>query len=116
MTGGSSEAKPESVDRSVDREPEVQAESEVTIASDPAVSDAEAVLRFGPYVIIERIASGGMAEIFKVHHVMRHQPFLALKRIRPDCDDQLEFRAMLRDEARIGTRLDHPNIVRILDL
>lgn len=70
--------------------------------------------RFGPYVVVEKIASGGMAEIFKAHHESTPRAWVALKRIRPDCDEDLEFRKMMLDEAKIASGLAHPNIARVL--
>jgi serine/threonine protein kinase len=72
--------------------------------------------RFGKYVVIEKIASGGMAEIYKAFHKQWPDELVALKRIRPDCDDQPEFRKMMMDEAKIASVLDHPNIARVLGL
>ncbi len=72
--------------------------------------------RFGPYTIVERIASGGMAEIYKVRHDARPDVTLALKCIRSDCDDDIEFRRMLMDEAKIASHLDHPNINRVVEV
>jgi serine/threonine-protein kinase len=72
--------------------------------------------RFGPYRVIERIASGGMAEIYKVvHRAAPNEPY-ALKRIRPDCDEDPEFRRMLMDEAKIASILNHPNISGVLEV
>lgn len=70
--------------------------------------------RFGAYVVVEKLASGGMAEIYKAHHETSPGMWVALKRIRPDCDDDPEFRKMLLDEAKIASGLDHPNIGRVL--
>lgn len=72
--------------------------------------------QFGAYIVLEKIASGGMAEVYKAIH--REDPgyVVALKRIRPDCDDDPEFRKMMMDEAKIASRLDHPCISRVLDI
>lgn len=72
--------------------------------------------RFGPYLVVDSIASGGMAQIYKVRHEGDLETNYALKCIRPDCDDDPEFRRMLLDEARITGQLDHPNINRVLDV
>jgi len=70
--------------------------------------------RFGSFVVVEKIASGGMAEIYKAHLDGQHDEPVALKRIRPDCDDDPEFRKMMLDEAKIASLLEHPNIARVL--
>lgn len=74
--------------------------------------------RFGPYVVHERVATGGMAEIFRAAFLGDKDPDqrYALKRIRPDCDEDVEFRRMLMDEAKIASALKHPNIARVLDV
>lgn len=72
------------------------------------------VEHFGPYRLVEKIAGGGMAEIYRVYHETRPRDALALKVIRADKSDDPEFRKMLVDEAKIGMRLKHPNIARVL--
>jgi serine/threonine-protein kinase len=71
---------------------------------------------FGPYRVVEKIAGGGMAEIFKVFHESRPDKFFALKRIRSDRSDDPDFRKMLVDEAKIASRLKHRNIAGVLSL
>jgi eukaryotic-like serine/threonine-protein kinase len=75
-----------------------------------------ALVTFGPYRVIDKIAGGGMAEIYKVTHEARPDEPLALKVIRPDKTDDGSFRKMLLDEAKIAGRLKHPNIARVLGL
>ncbi len=72
--------------------------------------------RFGPYIVVDSIATGGMAQIYKVRHQSDPSSAFALKCIRPDCADDPEFRRMLLDEARITGRLDHPNINRVVEV
>lgn len=72
--------------------------------------------RFADYVVIEKIASGGMAEIYKVRPKDRPTQYFALKTIRPDLDEDLEFRRMLADEAKIASTLVHPNINRVIGI
>ena len=72
--------------------------------------------RFGPYVVEDSIATGGMAQIYTVRHEDDPKTKYALKCIRPDCDSDPEFRRMLLDEARITGQLHHPNINRVLEV
>jgi eukaryotic-like serine/threonine-protein kinase len=74
------------------------------------------MLQFGPFRVLEKIAGGGMAEIFKVERVDDPGKLLALKLIRADLAEESEFREMLIDEAKIASRLDHPNIARVMEL
>lgn len=72
----------------------------------------------GRYKLVERIAIGGMAEIF-----LAEQPGpagfsrrVAIKRILPHRSDDAEFVEMFLNEARLSALLNHPNIVQIYDL
>ena len=56
---------------------------------------------------------GGMAEVFAGEHDRLGR--VAVKRILPGLAEDPEFSDMFWDEARITSRLDHPNIVRVLD-
>ncbi len=73
---------------------------------------------FGKYRLIDRMAVGGMAEIFKAvaPGADGYERTVAIKRLhRSICDDP-ELTGMLVDEARISVMLDHPNIARVFDL
>ncbi|MFZ5479707.1 MAG: protein kinase domain-containing protein [Myxococcota bacterium] len=74
--------------------------------------------RFGKYQILERIAAGGMAEIFKARldGIGGFHRTFAIKRILPHLTANPEFVDMLVDEAKVAGLLSHANIVQILDL
>lgn len=73
---------------------------------------------FGKYRLVERIASGGMAEIFKA--ALRgsdgRERVVVIKRLHRHLCDDMELTRMLVDEARISVMLDHPNIGQVFDL
>ena len=73
---------------------------------------------FGKYQILERIATGGMAEIYKakLEGIGGFQRTFAIKRILPNLSQNGEYIAMLVDEAKVAGLLSHANIVQILDL
>ena len=73
---------------------------------------------FGPYRLLERIAAGGMAEVFRAKRtgVEGFEKVLAVKRILPHLSDNKEFVEMFVDEAKMVAGLTHPNIVQIFDL
>jgi serine/threonine protein kinase len=73
---------------------------------------------FGPYRLLERIALGGMAEVFKAKRtgVEGFEKILAVKRILPHLSDNQEFVDMFIAEAKMVASLAHPNIVQIFDL
>ncbi len=74
--------------------------------------------RFGQYEIIEKIASGGMAELYKAKRtgVEGFQKIVAIKKILPHIADDEEFVTMFADEAKLAAQLNHPNIIHIYDL
>ncbi len=71
---------------------------------------------YGRYLLLERLAIGGMAEVWLAE--ARDQPGrrLAVKRLLPTLADDPAFVTMFLDEARIGAQLAHPGIVTVLDL
>ncbi len=71
------------------------------------------VQQLGEYVLGDRLGIGGMAEVFAAHSPRFGQ--VAVKRILPGLAQDQEFADMFWDEARITSRFEHPNIVRILD-
>ena len=72
-------------------------------------------IRFGKYLLLERINVGGMAEVFKAKTfgVQGFERLLAIKRILPNMAEDNEFINMFVDEARIAVQLSHSNIVQI---
>ncbi len=77
--------------------------------------------RFGRYVLIERAAVGGMAEIFLAQRIEALLPshegkLVVIKRVLPELLRESSFRDMLAREAAIAERLHHPNIARVFGL
>jgi eukaryotic-like serine/threonine-protein kinase len=75
-------------------------------------------MRFGRYQLVERIGTGGTAEVWRAaprgpsgvaHSVI-------VKRLLPEHAKSPEFAAMLAAEARISAQLDHPAIVKVFEL
>ncbi len=73
---------------------------------------------FGKYKLTERIAFGGMAEVFlgTVHGEAGFIKPVVIKRLHPRLSEDSEFVQMLIDEARITSQLTHSNICQVLDL
>jgi serine/threonine-protein kinase len=80
-------------------------------------SSIPAPLRLGPYELLRRIATGGMAEVYLARRAGPHgfQKLVAVKRILPQYTRDPDFVAMFVDEARVCARLGHPNIVQVFD-
>ena len=74
--------------------------------------------RFGHYTLLERIAVGGMAEVWKARMdgVAGFQKTVAIKKILPHLTENKEFERMFVDEAKLAAELNHPNITHIYDL
>lgn len=73
---------------------------------------------FGQYLLLDRLAVGGMAEVYLAKRFDEHGPsdLLAVKRILPSLAENSDFIRMFLDEARIAAQLVHPGIVRIREL
>ncbi len=68
----------------------------------------------GPYRIKRLLGRGGFSDTFLAHHGDTGQE-VALKVPHLHRADDAEFRARFYQEAQLGARLLHPNLVRILD-
>jgi eukaryotic-like serine/threonine-protein kinase len=82
-----------------------------------SISTTPAPLRLGPYELLRRLATGGMAEVYLARRAGPHgfQKLVAVKRILPQYARDADFVAMFVDEARVCARLTHPNIVQVFD-
>jgi eukaryotic-like serine/threonine-protein kinase len=71
--------------------------------------------RFGKYLLLEKLATGGMAEVFLARSsgTSGIAKFFAIKRILPQYAESPEFIEMFKDEAKIAINLNHSNIVSI---
>jgi len=72
----------------------------------------------GKYQVLERLAVGGMAELFKAKAAGEHgfEKLVVLKKILPHLAADPAFIQMFLDEARLTAQLDHPNIVHVFEL
>jgi len=66
------------------------------------------------YLIESYLAKGGMAAIFRAHHIHMQKP-VAIKIMLPEKANDDESVARFRREAKTAIQLDHPNIVRMYD-
>ncbi|MBI3184093.1 MAG: serine/threonine protein kinase [Myxococcales bacterium] len=73
---------------------------------------------FGSYLLVRKLAEGGMAEIFLAKHVGAEgfERDVVIKRMLDSLARSKPFVTMFLDEARLAARLSHPNIVQITDL
>ncbi len=73
---------------------------------------------FGRYALLEKIGSGGMAEIYraKTFGAAGFEKEFAIKMILPTLLDDTEFVSMFINEAKIAVSLYHANVVQVFDL
>src|SRR5512143_1486701 len=69
------------------------------------------------YDVLDRIAVGGMAEVFLAKSYGAHgfEKTLAIKRILPELASDPEFAARFIAEAKVAVRLSHANVVQVFD-
>lgn len=74
--------------------------------------------QFGKFFLLDKLAVGGMAEIYKAKTFGAEgfEKLLAIKRILPHCAADKDFISMLIDEAKLSVLLSHANIVQVYDL
>jgi eukaryotic-like serine/threonine-protein kinase len=88
-------------------------EAKVVAATSPSTRPE----RFGRYVLLDRIGSGGMAEVFRavMPGAQGFRQTFVVKRILAERSRAADFVEMFVQEARIGSMLSHPNIVQVFD-
>jgi len=74
--------------------------------------------QIGRYQILDRLAVGGMAELFKAQLIgnLGFEKLVAIKKILPHLAGDRSFVEMFIDEARITAQLDHKHIVSVFEL
>jgi serine/threonine protein kinase/tetratricopeptide (TPR) repeat protein len=75
-------------------------------------------LLFGKYKLLELIARGGMAEVFKAKSFGADgfEKIVVIKRILPEFAQNQQFVDMAINEAKLSVALSHANIVQVFDL
>jgi serine/threonine-protein kinase len=68
----------------------------------------------GKYEILERLATGGMGEVYKARH-MHLQEVRVIKVLRPDRAADPQAAQRFLQEARTATQIKHPNVAILYD-
>jgi eukaryotic-like serine/threonine-protein kinase len=70
------------------------------------------------YRVIEKLESGGMAEVFRAESegLQGFRKQVAIKRVLPHLSEKKKFIAMFLDEARLSAQLSHSNCVQVFDI
>jgi serine/threonine protein kinase/Flp pilus assembly protein TadD len=73
--------------------------------------------KFGKYQLLQKIAVGGMAELYRSKVTRAHgfEKLVAIKKILPHLTDQGNLVKAFIDEAKLAAHLQHENIVQIYD-
>ena len=82
------------------------------------IEELELPAPFGEYELLERIGTGGMAEIFRARKrgPSGFEKVMVIKRVLPELAQNRAFINLLIAEARVTSLLNHPNIVQIHEL
>lgn len=75
-------------------------------------------LRIGRYHVLDRVSSGGMADVYRAKTVDPDgaERLVALKRVLEQYAEDKSFVKMLVAEYRLAALLEHPNIARVYEL
>jgi serine/threonine-protein kinase len=70
------------------------------------------------YRVIEKLESGGMAEVFRAESngLQGFRKQVAIKRVLPHLSEKKTFISMFLDEARLSAQLSHSNCVQVFDI
>jgi serine/threonine-protein kinase len=70
------------------------------------------------YRVIEKLESGGMAEVFRAESqgLQGFRKQVAIKRVLPHLSEKKKFISMFLDEARLSAQLSHSNCVQVFDI
>jgi len=83
----------------------------------PCALRSDPMTRVGRYTLLEPIAQGGMAEIFRARADGSggFAKEVAIKRVLPQFAADTSFIEQFLDEARVASRLQHPNIIQVFE-
>ena len=70
------------------------------------------------YRVVEKLESGGMAEVFRAESegLQGFKKQVAIKRVLPHLSEKKKFISMFLDEARLSAQLSHSNCVQVFDI
>jgi serine/threonine-protein kinase len=88
------------------------------MSSTPAPADAPSAHRFGNYEILSLLGRGGMAEVYRARVISgpRAGWAVAIKRLPPNLAGDPAYLDRFTTEADLSRFLDHPNIVKVLEV
>lgn len=92
--------------------------SPLTPSNPPVAVQLEPGCELDRYELLAPYARGGMACVWlgRVRGKHGFERLVAIKTILPEYATEPEFRAMMADEARIASAIEHPNVAHIIDV
>ena len=69
---------------------------------------------FDHFAVVETLGVGGMGTVYKARD-MQLDRFVALKLLRRDLGAEEDYKARLRQEARIAAAVNHPYVIQVFD-
>jgi serine/threonine protein kinase len=88
---------------------------DVNSAPKPENKPADEIKRLGQVSITAELGHGGMGKVYRGHHLGLDVP-VAVKTMGAHISSDEKSRQRFLREARTAAKLDHPNIVRVLDV
>ena len=82
------------------------------------MTESQQPIEFGEYSLLEKIATGGMAEVWRAraYGMAGFEKILVIKKVLPKLAQDDEFIQLFVDEAKIAVQLLHVNIVQVFEL
>jgi tetratricopeptide (TPR) repeat protein/predicted Ser/Thr protein kinase len=87
----------------------------VRARAEGALFGGDAPARLGRYLVVEKLAGGGMGVVYRGYDPELHRK-VALKVLHPRQHGDERAHARMLTEARALAKLDHPNVVRVHDV
>ncbi|MCC6464724.1 MAG: serine/threonine protein kinase [Planctomycetes bacterium] len=109
--------EPDSKDafRPVDERTLLEVGSDSQSHHNPEAAIPPGARRFGQVAVLAELGAGGMGKVFKGRHLGLDVP-VAVKVMGPQIAGDPHARQRFLREARTAARLDHPNVIRVLDV
>ena len=68
--------------------------------------------RFDNFVLLETLGVGGMGTVYKARDTLLDR-LVALKLLRKDLGEEIDYGARLQHEARVAASVNHPNVIQV---
>ena len=67
---------------------------------------------FNNFELVETLGIGGMGTVYKARDVLLDR-FVALKLLRKDLGEDIDYETRLQQEARVAASVNHPNVIQV---